>query len=160
MKGYKRMSRLTLREWGPAGWAWLHTIAHTWPRQPTNDDRREMRAFLLSFSRHLPCPACREHFRAFLDRRLSDESLASRAALVRLLNDAHNEVNLRLGKRAWTLDEHYQAYSTHRHGLKASPWTVVAVTIAVTFAATLATAQLLGCTLPRTRKKFPHICLK
>ena len=145
------MSKLTIREWGPAGWEWLHTIAHTWPRQPTSDDQREMRAFLLSFSRHLPCPACRKHFRAFLDRRLTDESLTSRSSVVRLLNDAHNEVNLRLGKRVWTLNEHYQAYSTQRHSPMAPPWMVVAATIA----ATLVAVRLLACT--RNEKKSLRI---
>ena len=36
--------------------------------------------------------------------------LSSRRTLVSFLNDAHNEVNRRTGKREWTLEEHYAAY--------------------------------------------------
>lgn len=69
-----------------------------------------MRAFLHLFAQHLPCPICRKHFQALLEQSLDDDALASRDTLVRFLHDAHNEVNLRLGKRVWTLEEHYRAY--------------------------------------------------
>jgi hypothetical protein len=76
--------------------------------------RAEMASFLRLFARHLPCPSCRRHFTDFLDRRLTDDSLATRDALVALLNDAHNEVNARTGKRVWTLAEHRRAYARPR----------------------------------------------
>ena len=38
------------------------------------------------------------------------ESLRTREDLVALLNDAHNEVNARNGKRVYTLEEHYRMY--------------------------------------------------
>jgi hypothetical protein len=97
-------------QWGPQAWHTLHVVAHSWPRSPSDDDREAMRAFLVLFARHLPCPVCRRHFQALLERSLDDAALASRASLVAFLNDAHNEVNARLGKRVWTLDEHYRAY--------------------------------------------------
>lgn len=40
--------------------------------------------------------------------------LDSRADLVAFLNDVHNDVNRRLGKREFTLEEHYRAYSPRR----------------------------------------------
>lgn len=73
-----------------------------------------MRALLHLFARHLPCPSCRTHFTAFLERRLDAEALATRSALVALLNDAHNEVNARLGKRVYTLEEHRRVYTLRR----------------------------------------------
>ena len=54
------------------------------------------------------CAFCR------LARRATPDALSGRAAVVRLLNDAHNEVNARLGKRVWTLREHYEVYSLER----------------------------------------------
>jgi hypothetical protein len=44
------------------------------------------------------------------------ETLSTKESVVKLLNDAHNEVNVRLGKRVYTLEEHYDVYA-----LKAIP---------------------------------------
>tara|TARA_B110001450_G_C17506215_1_gene434476 strand:- start:176 stop:502 length:327 start_codon:yes stop_codon:yes gene_type:complete len=67
--------------------------------------------FLNTFAEYLPCPRCQRHFQEFLKRRMTDDALRTRASVVKLLNDAHNEVNARTGKRVYTLDEHYQVYS-------------------------------------------------
>lgn len=42
---------------------------------------------------------------------MSEDTLRTRSSIVKLLNDAHNEVNARTGKRVYTLEEHYQVYS-------------------------------------------------
>jgi hypothetical protein len=42
---------------------------------------------------------------------MTEDILGTRSSIVKLLNDAHNEVNARTGKRVYTLDEHYQVYS-------------------------------------------------
>lgn len=108
------MPGLTIDQWGPAGWNTLHVWAHFYPHAPTDAERDEMRALLYLFARHLPCPSCRQHFTSFLERRLDADALATRAALVALLNDAHNEVNARLGKRVYTLEEHLRVYTLRR----------------------------------------------
>ena len=95
---------ITLDKWGPAAWNTLHVFAHTAPKRLTAAQRAEWRALLRTFSSFLPCPSCRSHFSAFLQARLTDEALGTRAALVALLNDAHNDVNRRTGKRTFTLD--------------------------------------------------------
>ena len=104
-------SRLYMSQWGPAGWHTLHVTAHSAPRVLSPEQRRDMQQFLRLFAAHLPCPRCRRHFADFLERRLCDEAVATRAALVILLNDAHNEVNARLGKRVFTLEEHYREFA-------------------------------------------------
>lgn len=47
---------------------------------------------------------------------MTDETLHTRSSIVKLLNDAHNEVNARTGKRLYTLEEHYQVYSFQKRG--------------------------------------------
>lgn len=42
---------------------------------------------------------------------MTDDALATRASIVSMLNDAHNEVNARTGKRVYSLEEHYDVYS-------------------------------------------------
>jgi len=42
---------------------------------------------------------------------MTEDTLKTRSSIVKLLNDAHNEVNARTGKMVYTLKEHYQVYS-------------------------------------------------
>lgn len=105
------MPGLALSEWGPGAWNTLHAFAHTAPETIPPDERRQFREFLREFGRRIPCPKCRKHFLDFLDRRAStDEVFATRASVVALLNDAHNEVNARRGTHIFTLEEHYRVY--------------------------------------------------
>lgn len=108
---------LTISEWGPSAWNTLHVVAHTYPVNPSDNDRMQTFQFLNLFALHLPCPACREHFQALLARTVSTSdapAFASRNAMVIFMNDAHNEVNVRLGKRTYSLEEHYQVYRPTR----------------------------------------------
>jgi hypothetical protein len=73
--------------------------------------RAPERAFLMLFARLLPCPTCRSHFTQLLEAHLDARALETRASLVSFLNDAHNMVNVRLGKREFTLAEHYRVYA-------------------------------------------------
>ena len=105
---------LAIAQWGPAAWNTLHVFAHTSSRQAGPLERERAQTFLREFARRLPCPKCRTHFDDFLDRRMDEESLATRKSFVKLLNDAHNEVNVRTGKRTFTLQEHYEVYRPPR----------------------------------------------
>ena len=100
---------LALNRWGPSCWHFLHAVAHTAPSRLSDDEVEQKKAFLRSVCDNLPCPRCRAHSTAFLDERLTDESVATKEALVSFLNELHNSVNERTGKRAFTLREHYEA---------------------------------------------------
>ena len=104
---------LTLNEWGPSAWNMLHVVAHSFPSSPTDEHRQHMHNFLHLFALHLPCPSCREHFTDLLKRNIPEataDAFRSRDSLVMFMNDAHNEVNRRLGKREFSLTEHYAIY--------------------------------------------------
>lgn len=107
----QQMPGLTLGEWGPGAWNTLHVFSHSAPKELTNEEMKKFGWFLNTFAEYLPCPKCRRHFQGFLDRRMTDDSLRTRSSIVKLLNDAHNEVNARTGKRIYTLEEHYRVYS-------------------------------------------------
>ena len=105
---------LTISDWGPSAWNTLHVVAHTYPMSPTDDHKRETYEFLHLFAKHLPCPSCRDHFMELLYEEISSiesEHLTSRKNMVKFMNDTHNSVNLRLGKRVFTLEEHYKVYT-------------------------------------------------
>lgn len=121
------MQGITLGAWGPAGWHMLHVFAHTAPRELDATARADMAQLLRLFAQHLPCPRCQRHFLGFLDRHMTEETLGTRDALVRLLHDAHNEVNARTGKRLWTLAEHRRAYARPSRRAPTAPLTAVVV---------------------------------
>ena len=106
-----RHSGMTIVMWGPAAWHTLHTWAHASPITLNDTQKDEMETLLRLFASHLPCPRCRDHFSAYLDAHMDDEALSTRVGLVRMLHEAHNSVNVRTGKRAWTLAEHYKAFA-------------------------------------------------
>lgn len=108
------MPGLLLSDWGPAGWNLLHAVAHTQTRQLTEAQVHRLRHFLYEMAHFLPCKVCSGHFSDFLDRNATDAVLSTRAGIVRLLHDAHNDVNIRTGKRALTLSEHYRLYDRHK----------------------------------------------
>ena len=85
----------------------IHAIANGMPDE-TLSDPEDTWQLLHLFANHLPCTTCGSHFRTFLTRRGMPQT---RSSLVALLNDAHNEVNIRLGKRTYTLREHICMFS-------------------------------------------------
>jgi hypothetical protein len=151
------MPGLTIDQWGPGAWNTLHTFAHRAPLELTDQDREQWTTFLRLFTAFLPCPKCRVHFADFLDRRLQSDALSTRKTLVALLNDAHNEVNARNGKRVFSLDEHYAAYRRPR------PVVVRARDAACFAGVAVAAALLLGAgaaEAARARKRAPRDTLR
>lgn len=97
--------------WGPGGWTMLHSMAHGMPEGSLATPENTWQLLHLTAD-HLPCSTCASHFRKFLARR---EMPRTRSEFIALLNDAHNEVNARLGKRTYTLDEHMNAFAPYSH---------------------------------------------
>lgn len=97
---------LALNKWGPSGWHLIHVIMMTSPLTLNEQQRSDMKSFLLLLGKHLPCPKCQVHFSNFVREHATDERVGTREALVALMNDCHNEVNRRNGKPEFTLKEH------------------------------------------------------
>ena len=68
-------------------------------------------SFLFGYAHFLPCRLCSRHFTEFLRVRATERTLSSRKSVIRLLFDAHNDVNIRNGKRKLTMDEYDLMYS-------------------------------------------------
>lgn len=108
------MGGLSLNVWGPRAWHTLHAVAHKLPPHLDEHQKAQVRSFLLAFAALLPCKRCAAHFEQYLHEHMTDAALESRAAVVALLNDAHNAVNRRLGRREFTLAEHYDLFRRGR----------------------------------------------
>ena len=104
------ISKKSISVWGPATWLTLHVVAHTAPVMLSREEQDRMKQYLTLVAEHLPCPKCREHFEEFLRRRMTASAVSTRNGLIRLLNDAHNEVNRRRGKPTWSLEDHMWEY--------------------------------------------------
>lgn len=105
------MPGLKITQWGPAGWNVLHAIAHTQPDVLSARERARLRRFLEEYAHYLPCRVCSRHFAEFVRVRATDDALSTRDTVVRLLHDAHNDVNIRTGKPKMSFREHLRLYS-------------------------------------------------
>ena len=79
---------------GPALWAELHARPATY----SGDTAAEL-AWLDAFAARVPCGDCRRHWRELVEKMPPD--LTSAAAYERWTIDAHNAVNVELGKPVW-----------------------------------------------------------
>ena len=83
-------------ELGSATWKLLHTVSVNYPDAPTDADKTAMSGFLSSFSHVYPCPPCAEDFRR--DMAAHPPRLGSAGELARWMCEAHNRVNVKVGK--------------------------------------------------------------
>jgi hypothetical protein len=85
--------------WGGDFWRVAHSVTFQHPDNPTEEDKRIVRAFFHVFSDVVPCSSCGEHFKQhMIDYPLTDEVLANKENLSRWLHEIHNIVNHGIGK--------------------------------------------------------------
>lgn len=87
--------------WGPPQWHMLHTISFNYPNQPTEDDKRYYRDFILSLTHVLPCKVCRRNFKTNLEQLpLSISDMQNRESFSRYIYRMHELVNKMLHKKS------------------------------------------------------------
>ena len=100
---------IPLEEWGRRGWRWLHITAINYSQFPNLDESRIVYRRLWNFIRKLPCKNCCSHGMDYLIKNPPD--LASSESLQRWMWTFHNDVNVRLKKKAFTYEEYRGAYA-------------------------------------------------
>ena len=83
---------------GRATWTLLHSIAAQYPERPSPEEQNTARSFVSSFSKLYPCWNCAEDFRAWMRKDQNAPRVSSRQDFGQWLCEAHNEVNVKLGK--------------------------------------------------------------
>lgn len=87
--------------WGPPAWFFLHTISFNYPVNPTEEQKKQYKEFILSLQYVLPCRYCRENLKENLKLMpLTNDKLESRCTFSRYIYDLHELVNKRLGKKS------------------------------------------------------------
>lgn len=109
------MNRSSILHWGPSAWNYLHTCSFAYSEIPNDINREEIYNFLIYFAKVIPCNMCRQDFIKYLNEQLPEkmnsDHFSSRRKLVRFLIDAHNYVNIKLGKRIYSYEEVYKMYT-------------------------------------------------
>eukprot|EP00051_Salpingoeca_urceolata_P008036 m.102875 g.102875 ORF g.102875 m.102875 type:complete len:233 (+) comp15545_c0_seq1:147-845(+) len=81
---------------GRKTWGFLHTMAATYPEEPTAQDQADMQQLMELFAKFYPCGACAHHLREYLQT--EPPETASQFKFAQWMCRMHNSVNRRVGK--------------------------------------------------------------
>lgn len=87
--------------WGNYFWYLFHILSYTY----LPSEKNRYIEILKNNVDLLPCPMCIEHYKKMLSKFDLDNNLKSKDDFVYLLNDMHNQVNKRLNKKIYSIDE-------------------------------------------------------
>jgi hypothetical protein len=102
--------------WGPSMWHYLHTMSFNYPVEPTVEQKKHYKKFILSLQHVLPCKWCRMNLKNNLKQLpLTQERLKNRENFSRYIYDLHEHINTMLGKKSGlTYDEVRERYEHFR----------------------------------------------
>lgn len=87
--------------WGPNMWHYLHTMSFNYPVNPTSQEKKQYRDFIISLQYTLPCKYCRlnlkKNFKSFP---LRSEDMKNRDSFSRYVYKLHELVNKMLNKKS------------------------------------------------------------
>jgi hypothetical protein len=87
--------------WGPAIWHYLHMMSFNYPVNPTIDDKKHYRDFIINLQNVLPCKYCRQNLKNnFKKRPLLICDMENRDTFSRYVYELHETVNKMLHKKS------------------------------------------------------------
>ena len=87
--------------WGPPFWHYLHTMSFNYPVEPTPEDKKRYRDFILSLKYVLPCRFCRQNIRTnFKHLPLTMDKMKNRETFSQYVYDLHELINKMLKKES------------------------------------------------------------
>lgn len=98
---YKSGDGMLTSVWGPSLWHSLHTISFNYPLNPSMDDKKRYRQFILQLKYVLPCKYCRTNLKQnFKCLPLQMKDMKNRETFSRYMYQLHELVNKMLGKKS------------------------------------------------------------
>ena len=98
-KDYNAGDGMLTSVWGPPMWHYLHTMSFNYPVNPTPEDKKHYRDFVLNLKYVLPCKYCRMNLKTNLKTLpLNMSHMASRDTFSRYIYNLHELVNKLLKK--------------------------------------------------------------
>jgi hypothetical protein len=104
MKVYKRSDYqsndgMLTTVWGPSTWHLLHTMSFNYPVNPSCDDKRNYRDFVLNLQNVLPCGKCRKNLKKnFKKLPLTWKCMENRQTFSMYIYKLHELINKMLNK--------------------------------------------------------------
>ncbi|XP_055373881.1 FAD-linked sulfhydryl oxidase ALR [Condylostylus longicornis] len=95
-------------ELGRATWGLLHTISVSFPKNPSDDEKKDAINFISCLSRLYPCEYCAKDFQEDLKENPVD--VTSRDKFSSWMCNFHNRVNKKLGKPLFDCSKVYQRW--------------------------------------------------
>ena len=87
--------------WGPSMWHYLHTMSFNYPVDPTCEDKKNYRDFILNLQNVLPCGKCRNNLKKnFKKLPLTMKNMESRETFSRYIYKLHEVINKMLRKKS------------------------------------------------------------
>lgn len=116
---------------GPPVWDFAHIAAYCMPDNPTTERLQGFAQYMHSLKHIIPCDICRDHHTKAMDQH-PPENIQSGADAMRYVNDRHNDVNRRLGKKEFSLeDSKNRIKNMLRHGRESSYGTSYIFTLVI-----------------------------
>lgn len=100
-KHYQSGDGMVTSVWGPPLWHYLHTMSFNYPINPTKEDKKNYKDFILSLKNVLPCRYCRDNLKKNLKAMpLTNADLKNRHTFSKWVFKLHELVNTMLGKKS------------------------------------------------------------
>lgn len=100
-KDYLSGDGFVTKIWGPAAWHLIHTISFNYPINPTKEEKKNYRDFIISLKNVLPCKYCRINLKKnFEEMPLTMEHMKNRESFSRYVYNLHELINKMLGKKS------------------------------------------------------------
>jgi hypothetical protein len=96
--------------WWPHYWFFLHTIAHSYPENPTKVTKRKYYDFIQNLPLFIPIPEIGDQFSKLLDKYPVSPYLDNRDSFIRWIHFIHNKYNVILDKEEISLYEAIDRY--------------------------------------------------
>jgi hypothetical protein len=101
LKDYNANDGMISSVWGPAMWHYLHTMSFNYPVNPTLDDKRNYKNFVMNLRYVLPCKYCRMNLKTnFKQLPLKNSDMENRETFSRYVYELHELVNRMLKKKS------------------------------------------------------------
>jgi hypothetical protein len=98
-KDYKSGDGMLTSVWGPPMWHYLHTMSFNYPIDPTPEDKKHYRDFIINLQYVLPCKYCRMNLtNNFKKKPLQMCNMKNRDTFSRYVYELHEIVNKMLHK--------------------------------------------------------------
>ena len=98
-------------ELGRASWTLLHTMTANYPEKPPMTQQFETKQFLSLFGKMYPCWSCADDFGAWMQDG-NEPRVSNRDEFGRWMCEAHNAVNVKLGKESFDCNKWEERWRT------------------------------------------------